>query len=301
MKMQYLFLLAVALFFRSVVSFAACEAGSADLDQSNSLFEAAYKESSLEKALSLLDQSIAQCPTFRAWYGKGKLLVQQGDRAAAVFAFQNASDYANAKQERWIRGRRILLEVEQDYCLSLSVLRELHEYYQSSVESEPGWLQRGRLDLETQWASQTSSADFIENYFETCKAAGLSPRIDIRIHFSLSSANLLQQAVSELEELGKVLAKEIYKDYAIKIIGHTDSQGKKGATLEQSRLYNQSLSEQRAVTVGRELEKKFPVLAGRVITKGSGSSKLLFTGNTAQEHTLNRRVEVVLFEKAEDW
>ena len=70
------------------------------------------------------------------------------------------------------------------------------------------------------------------------------------------------------------------------LVGHTDKRG--------ARRYNQVLSEKRARTVKRELERQFPSLIGQLKAAGRGETQLLYDGDDETDHRLNRRVKVTL-------
>jgi OOP family OmpA-OmpF porin len=72
----------------------------------------------------------------------------------------------------------------------------------------------------------------------------------------------------------------------IKVVGYTDSQGKKK--------YNQKLSVKRAKVVAKYLEKNLKVDKKLITIEGKGESILVNKDKTVKEHKANRRVHVTL-------
>ena len=112
------------------------------------------------------------------------------------------------------------------------------------------------------------------------------PAVNLPVHFDFDQAQLNSAGTRQVLELGRALARNQMNKQSFLLVGHTDKRG--------SRAYNQALSENRASTVRRELERKFPFLAGRLKTRGRGESELLYNGDTEVDHRLNRRVKVVI-------
>jgi outer membrane protein OmpA-like peptidoglycan-associated protein len=70
------------------------------------------------------------------------------------------------------------------------------------------------------------------------------------------------------------------------LIGHTDAQG--------SDEYNLDLSTRRAFRLAEYLVKECGIPDARIRKEGHGERELKSTGNTEQDHAINRRVEVRL-------
>jgi len=103
------------------------------------------------------------------------------------------------------------------------------------------------------------------------------------ITFSSGRSEIRADFYPVLNSVGKVLVK--FEKTAIKISGHTDSTG--------SATTNQSLSEQRASSVGQYLIGR-GIKAGRVQTTGYASRYPIGSNSTATGREQNRRVELEL-------
>lgn len=103
------------------------------------------------------------------------------------------------------------------------------------------------------------------------------------ITFSTGRYEIRTQFYSVLNSVAKVLAE--FEKTVIKVGGHTDSTG--------SSELNQSLSEQRAQSVGSYLGGK-GIASGRIHAVGYGYRKPIASNDTATGRQLNRRVELQL-------
>lgn len=106
------------------------------------------------------------------------------------------------------------------------------------------------------------------------------------INFVSGSAQLTPEGEKKMEELARNL---VINNFSISLAGHTDNQGNKEA--------NQTLSEQRADTVKRWLEGRFPgnFPKGRIQQPiGFGDSQPVADNNTATGRAKNRRVTITL-------
>lgn len=103
------------------------------------------------------------------------------------------------------------------------------------------------------------------------------------ITFDIGKARVQSSFASVLDSITLVLNE--FDKTAIEITGHTDSTG--------SESYNQTLSEQRADAVKRELVDR-RVVSGRVHSKGLGFRQPIARNDTAAGRQQNRRVEMKL-------
>ena len=110
------------------------------------------------------------------------------------------------------------------------------------------------------------------------------PAVNLPVHFEFDRADLDATGRQQVRELGRALSGAKMRPASFLLVGHTDKRG--------SRAYNQGLSERRAQTVKNELERQFPVLIGKLKATGRGETQLLYDGNNADDHMLNRRVKV---------
>jgi len=102
------------------------------------------------------------------------------------------------------------------------------------------------------------------------------------VRFETAKAELLPEALPQLDIVGQVLSK--WPELRIEIGGHTDSRG--------STAYNKQLSEARVTSVLNYLLGRFPNLKlEQYSIKGYGESKPLVANNNAANMAKNRRVE----------
>ena len=103
------------------------------------------------------------------------------------------------------------------------------------------------------------------------------------ITFATGQYDIRSDFYTVLDDVALVLAE--FDKTAIKVAGHTDSTGSQGR--------NQTLSEQRADSVGRYLIQQ-KVVAGRVQTAGYGPRYPIASNDSSQGRQANRRVELQL-------
>lgn len=101
--------------------------------------------------------------------------------------------------------------------------------------------------------------------------------------FASGSASLSPGAKALLERVAEVLAE--YRKTQVVIEGHSDTQGDPG--------YNQTLSEQRALSVARFLAGR-AVSPARLVAVGYGASRPLAENSTETGRRSNRRVELLI-------
>ena len=118
------------------------------------------------------------------------------------------------------------------------------------------------------------------------KALGVVPTIDLRVPFVFDSTALTGPGRSQVEHLRQAIAE--LDGHRFRLIGHTDSQG--------SATYNQALSERRAEAVRSYLIRHGAISSDAIRAEGRGEREPLYSGQTAEMHALNRRVEVQIEE-----
>jgi outer membrane protein OmpA-like peptidoglycan-associated protein len=101
------------------------------------------------------------------------------------------------------------------------------------------------------------------------------------ILFDVNSDKIKPESFGTLKEIANVLKEN--GDVRVKIIGHTDSDGKDDANLE--------LSKKRAAAVKVALSSEFGIEASRMETDGLGETKPVGDNNKAEGKAQNRRVE----------
>lgn len=120
---------------------------------------------------------------------------------------------------------------------------------------------------------------------------------DSGILFNTGSSALSTTAKNDLTKFATTVLGE-NQDMDVAIVGHTDNQGWKNSTAEQSRQKNQELSQQRAQAVNNFLTAAL-LQAGKSnkqiqSTTGMGEDSPVADNNTAEGRQQNRRVEIYL-------
>lgn len=103
------------------------------------------------------------------------------------------------------------------------------------------------------------------------------------ILFDVNSATIKPESYGTLKEMANVLNE--YADLKVKIVGHTDADGKDDANLD--------LSKRRAASVKETLSKEFGIDASRMETDGKGESEPIDKNDTPAGKANNRRVEFI--------
>ncbi len=103
------------------------------------------------------------------------------------------------------------------------------------------------------------------------------------ILFDVNAATIKPESNGVLKELADVLTK--VPDIKIRIVGHTDSDGKDTDNLE--------LSKKRAAAVKDALAKDFAIDASRMVTDGKGEAEGVADNKTKEGKAQNRRVEFI--------
>ncbi len=113
---------------------------------------------------------------------------------------------------------------------------------------------------------------------------GIKITFDSGILFATNSAELEQQAKTNIDKLAVILNK--YPDTNILVTGHTDSVGPED--------YNQKLSERRAQSVA-DYSKTRGVTGSRFSVVGLGETEPVASNDTPEGRRANRRVEIAIF------
>ena len=109
-----------------------------------------------------------------------------------------------------------------------------------------------------------------------------NPQTDLVIYFAFDSAEISEQAVPQLNELGKALTLGL-KDQSFTLAGHSDAKG----TAE----YNLDLSKRRAEAVQRYLVERFKINPDTLLAVGYGFEQLKDTEIPLSDE--NRRVQII--------
>jgi outer membrane protein OmpA-like peptidoglycan-associated protein len=118
---------------------------------------------------------------------------------------------------------------------------------------------------------------------EIAQIASKKPTVDLDIQFDYNSAEISNNSLPAVQELGKALSDASIKGSTFIVAGHTDAVG--------GDAYNQNLSERRADTIKRYLTEKFGIAGTDLVTVGYGKTKP--KDPSAPMDPINRRVQVV--------
>ncbi len=113
---------------------------------------------------------------------------------------------------------------------------------------------------------------------------GIKITFDSGILFGFDSKTLINTSEENIAALAETLNK--YEDTEILIEGHTDSKG--------AEAYNQELSEERALSVSKELKAQ-GVASSRIEELGYGEKMPVADNETEAGRQQNRRVEVAIY------
>src|SRR4030095_13994134 len=103
------------------------------------------------------------------------------------------------------------------------------------------------------------------------------------ILFDVNSDRIKPESFGTLKEMANVLKE--YSDLKVKIVGHTDADGKDADNLD--------LSKRRAASVKEALAKEFSIDASRMETDGKGESEPIDKNDNPAGKANNRRVEFI--------
>jgi outer membrane protein OmpA-like peptidoglycan-associated protein len=116
------------------------------------------------------------------------------------------------------------------------------------------------------------------------RSQGVSPSIDLPVNFDTDKDTLSPDGQRQVAALAEALGNPAFAGDRFVLVGHTDKRGDDD--------HNQKLSERRARRVQEVLTVPVGFQASRFDVQGMGRRQLLFQGDTAEDHRLNRRVEV---------
>jgi outer membrane protein OmpA-like peptidoglycan-associated protein len=103
------------------------------------------------------------------------------------------------------------------------------------------------------------------------------------ILFDVNSDKIKPESYGTLKEMANVLKE--YPDLKVKIVGHTDADGKDADNLD--------LSKRRSASVKTALSKEFAIDAGRMETDGKGEGEPIDKNDSPAGKANNRRVEFI--------
>ncbi len=113
--------------------------------------------------------------------------------------------------------------------------------------------------------------------------------VNIPLNFVSGSTQLDASTSHNVNVLASTLADDDFSGQNFLLVGHADNVGEKDVNLRLSQL--------RAVAIYEAITSLQPGLAGRIQTEGRGEEQLLSLGLSANDHRVNRRVEVILVDQ----
>ncbi len=145
-----------------------------------------------------------------------------------------------------------------------------------------------KIKYKAEQGEQITSAEFIEvmqksKNKETTEGAVDGPLLRMQIHFHSASSQLSQQAMGQLEGVGKALEDRALKGKNFEISGHTDNTGPPES--------NMVLSKHRAEQVRQYLLKTFIIQPESLVVAYYGDTRPAVPNTTIENRAINRRVE----------
>lgn len=257
------------------------------------LTDQASTQTPLSARLETYNQARRLCPSDpKMHYRAGLSLMAVGQYDSAHTAFMDAME--RASQQNLPPAMRIEILgrlAENDYrsenrpkaLIGFKVAREFSQKHHVTL---PDWLVALQKDLDQQLDRKPLSATEMQASLRSMRDLGVEPSVDYRVLFEFDSDQPTEDGKQQLQQIASSLQQSDSR--VIQVIGHTDVRGKNA--------YNQGLSERRAKRVVALLATEVPALKARLRASGKGMTQPKYTGNTEEDHQLNRRVEFV-FEK----
>jgi len=149
-------------------------------------------------------------------------------------------------------------------------------------------LKLARIKYKSELGEQITTAEFIQvmqesKAEETTQGAIDGPLLRMQIHFYSASSQLSEEAMDQLENVGKALENPILNGKKFEISGHTDDSGTSETNL--------ILSKYRAEQVRKYLLESFSIQPEALIVAYYGDTRPITPNSSSQSRALNRRVE----------
>ena len=118
---------------------------------------------------------------------------------------------------------------------------------------------------------------------EVAMATRERPSLDFEVYFPFNKSSLQKSALETLQNIGKLLTNEAFKDRAFLIAGHTDAKGKPEP--------NRAVSQKRAQSVKDFLVRNYRIDPNRLRVIGYGFEQLKDANQPFS--AINRRVQII--------
>ncbi len=258
---------------------AACE-------NAKDLYEKALNLSSQDEGrVKFLERSAAECDGFAVYLELGKTHAFRNENERALSALRKALSQARDGEEK-----KLAYQVIGAISQASGKIDEALANYKSALRASPSpEIERALLQLEMAEAEDIVPAERLLsrlNKTRSLAVEGVPQSLDMRIHFDSGAAILSAKGKKQVQELGRMLTSEDYRGKKYKLIGHTDLKG--------SYEYNDRLSQKRAEAVRRFLTANFAIPSSAISAAGKGKREPLYTMDTEEANTLNRRVEIII-------
>lgn len=227
---------------------------------------------------------VGRCPQFNTHYNAGRAFMAAGDGAGAIAQFSAARSSAADGKARMAAAAR-LSEAYLAAGRLPDAMAAMAAARQDAAQAGglPPWAQDVARRIDTHPGREKVSAADMASTLGSSRSYGVRPKIDLRIGFEYDKDALDAQGQSQVAELGKLMG-TLPPDSRLRLIGHTDARGDPA--------YNLKLSERRAQAVRQALVNINAAWASRLQAEGHGKRDLLYTGDSDEDHRLNRRVEI---------
>lgn len=272
-------------------------ANTLECQQAQAYHDEAMSTNALERRWQLLNESVSLCPQYVNYFERAKTETELQRFEAAQRTLIEIRRYVNGDQQfasveaqkaEVFLAQSALTRRDTELCAAFHSLEKA--MFRLEPSGIPDWLTDLELKFERVKQELQLSAGTIDCLLSQSigsKRVGVIPKIDLNIQFETGSARLSHSGTQQAAALAEVLGREGYQRYRVIVVGHTDSRGDSD--------YNQQLSEQRAATVKRYLEKTETNLRGRLRAEGMGESRLKIDPERSEsDFHVNRRVEVKL-------
>lgn len=161
----------------------------------------------------------------------------------------------------------------KEYSTAIDAVQQSHDYIKRAIEK-----------TKDQNSAQTTLVEAINEIPKTTvidREEGVLIRINGRL-FATTSTRLKEEFFPTFMKLAAILQQDAFKDYVVKIEGHTDSLGQAGT--------NKALSDKRANSIKQFLINNGKISADRLTVIGLGESQPIDPNSEAK----NRRIDIYI-------
>ena len=294
------------------------------------LSSAARDDFRQQDAYEFLERAVAACPTYYYWQELAELATEFGEPARterAAEAFVAAYEMATNEKDRArsiaryaemlfhgsdpqramtyiVEARNLDPDTQWIAQLSEEITTRAANVTEEDIKRglgdmafKPLKLQRSvpRVETATGGGAGSGSPTAVEDAAVAQVAAvadadiATTRSINIPLNFVSGSTQLDASTSNNVNVLASTLADDVFSGQNFLLVGHADNVGEKDVNLQ--------LSQRRAVAIYEAITSLQPGLAGRIQTEGRGEEQLLSLGLSANDHRVNRRVEVILVDQ----